>query len=214
MRHPFATEPHRQRAVSMVAVIIVFINRRHSIHDDVDEKKQILSFLHTSRPPHSFYRWLLFYIFSRFQFFFRLLCFTLYFVFVIRFGFFGYGVQCWFCVCTYVILSLFSSLHSIWYCCGSGSFYDSSVTDLWKTVSIIKPFSSLFSLVFVPFDFVLTTNKSTKLTQNTHWRNLESYFRTKTNKRINILTTTEKKETHLRRKRSRREKNVRNEQDI
>lgn len=35
LRHPFATEtiqPHRHRFVSMVAVIIVFINRRHSIH--------------------------------------------------------------------------------------------------------------------------------------------------------------------------------------
>lgn len=44
MRHPFATEPHRQRAVSMVAVIIVFINRRHSIHDDVDKKSKYYLF--------------------------------------------------------------------------------------------------------------------------------------------------------------------------
>lgn len=82
--------PHRQKQ-SMVAVIIVFINRCHSIHEVLPKSKYYLF------PIYIFFALLrsmvVIFHFIHFQFFFLFRCFTLCFVFVIRFlGFFL--VQC------------------------------------------------------------------------------------------------------------------------
>lgn len=130
--------PHRQRQ-SMVAVIIVFINRCHSILEVLPKSKYYLS-------PIYFFslfsiRWLLFFISFIFSFF--SLCFVvLLCVSCLSFDFWGF----------------FGSVYIVDFVCECFSFsclpyYDSSVTDLWKTLSITKLFSFRFCFIWFLVDY-------------------------------------------------------------
>lgn len=142
--------PHRRRQ-SMVAVIIVFINRCHSIHEVVGKSKYYLF------PTFFFWfglflcvGWLLFFI-SFVSIFCR--CFTLYFVFVIRFWFlfFSLLVRCTLLIlCMFFFFILLLLFLGFRYCL---QYYDSSVTDLWKTLSIIKLFSFRFCSIWFLVDY-------------------------------------------------------------
>lgn len=125
--------------------------------------------------------------FSRFHF---LLFYFVCFVFVIRFSVFflctvRFDVRCWFCI------RMFFFFFGFYIVCASmiqvSRIYEKKDSKYHQTVLR----SSLFHLILCR----LPTNPQ-RVKRQAREKNLESYFRTKTNKKINILTTTEKEETH------------------
>lgn len=129
--------PHRQKQ-SMVAVIIVFINRCHSIHEVLPKSK--------------------YYLFPIYIFFTLLRSMVVIFHFI-HFHFFSVSLFYFvFRVCHSIFGVFFGSVYIVDFICECFSFsclpyYDSSVTDLWKTLSIIKLFSFRFCFIWFLVDY-------------------------------------------------------------